>query len=650
VAISARRRADLVIVPFLVLIFLAAHASAEAGVTRIDIVSTQSPTFDGMSFGDTGRYEKLVGRAYGEIDPADPRNRIIADIALAPRNERGLIEYSTDVIIFRPIDRTKGNRRLFYEINNRGAIRSLALMNDAVATNNPSTRADAGNGFLMRQGYTILLSGWDATVTPGGGRLTMSAPIARNPDGSPIIGASLEEFVIDNNSTATASLTYPVASLNKGDATLTVRSRYADAPVTVTEWEYGDDRTIRLLPAGLPFRQGSLYEFAYRAKDPLISGLGFAATRDIASEMRNRGDIDFVYSFCVSQPCRFMRDFVHLGFNEDERGRRAFDGVLNWVGGGSGGFFNYRFAQPAATHRQHIGRRFPERLFPFANQVLVDPITGQTDGRLRRCLASDTCPRIFEVNSANEYWVKGGSLLHTDTAGNDLPDAPGVRLYFFASFPHSSREAAGICRLPGNPVSPNPGLRALLASLDDWVSRDKAPPASQVPRRQDGGLVPVERLNFPRIPGVHFQGLMTTGDLFDFGPAADRGTLMLPPTSKGSPYPVLVPQTDVDGNDIAGIRFPDIAVPLATYTGWSVRRPEFGGDDLCDANGQKIPFAKTAAQRIAAGDPRLSIEERYASEESYVSAVARAVQALREQRFLLDEDAARIIKSARLPR
>ena len=601
-------------------------------------------------FGETGRYEKLVGRAFGEIDPADPRNRIIVDIELAPRNDRGLVEYSADVIIFRPIDRSKGNRRLFYEVSNRGAIRSLALMNDAVATNNPSTRGDAGNGFLMRQGYTILIGGWDATVASGGGRLTLRAPTARNTDGSPIVGPSLEEFVIDNNTTATASLTYPAASLNRDHATLTVRSRYSDTPVPVTDWEYGDDRTVRLRPEGMPFRQGTLYEFAYRATDPLVTGLGFAATRDLASEMRARGDIDFVYSFCVSLPCRFMRDFVHLGFNEDERGRRAFDGVLNWVGGGSGGFFNYRFAQPGTTHRQHIGRRFPERLFPFANQVLLDPITGKTDGRLRRCLDSETCPKIFEVNSANEYWVKGGSLLHTDTGGNDLPDAPGVRYYFFASFPHSSREAAGICRMPGNPVSPNPGLRALLVSLDAWASGDKTPPPSRVPRREDGSLVPIERLAFPRIPGVSFQGLMTTGDLFDYGPAADRGVLAMPPVLKGSPYPVLVPQIDADGNDLAGIRFPDIAVALATHTGWSVRRPEYGGDDLCDANGQKIAFAKTTEQRIAAGDPRLSIQERYPTEESYLSEVARAANALREERFLLDEDAARIIKSARLPR
>ena len=639
------------------LCLLASARPADARIIRIDIIRTESPTFGGATFGDTGRYEKLIGRAFGEIDPADARNRIIVDLDLAPRNQRGMVEYSTDVVIVRPVDRSKGNRRLFYEINNRGGIRSLGLLNDvANMTNDPSTAADAGNGFLMRQGYTILVSGWDVTVVPGGGRLTIDVPVARQQNGDPIAGPALEEFVIDNNTTHIAPLTYPAASLNRDGAVLTVRSRYADTPVAVTNWEYAHDRAIRLTPAGTRFEQGRLYEFVYHAKDPLVAGIAFAATRDLAA-LAHRGNdaagvfggrVEQVYSFCVSQPCRFMRDFVHLGFNEDEQGRRAFDGILNWVGGGSGGFFNYRFAQPGATHRQHIGRWFPERLFPFANQVLTDAITGKTDGRLRRCLASNTCPNIFEVNSANEYWVKGGSLLHTDTRGNDLADPPNVRFYFFSSFPHSSREAAGFCQQPGNPVSPNPGLRALLVALDEWTARGTVPPASRLPRRTDGTLVPVARIKFPRIPGVRFNGVMTTGDLFDYGAALPSGILtVLPPKPLGSPYPVLVPQTDSDGNDIAGIRFPDIAVPLATYTGWSVRQPAFGGDDLCDANGQRIAFAKTRAERLTAGDPRLSIEERYPTSDTYLRAVMHSAATLREERLLLEEDVTRIVDTAK---
>src|SRR5688572_241333 len=233
------------------LCLLASVRPADARIIRIDITRTESPTFGGATFGDNGQYEKLIGRAFGEIDPADPRNRIIVDLDLAPRNERGMIEYSADIVIFRPADPSKGNRRLFYEINNRGAIRSLGLLNDvANMTNDPSTAADAGNGFLMRQGYTILVSGWDATVVPGSGRLTISVPVARQRNGDPVIGPALEEFVIDTRTTQTASLTYPAASLNRDDAVLTVRSRYADAPVTVANWEYAHDRAIRLTPKG----------------------------------------------------------------------------------------------------------------------------------------------------------------------------------------------------------------------------------------------------------------------------------------------------------------------------------------------------------------------------------------------------------------
>jgi hypothetical protein len=639
------------------LCLLASVRPADARIIRIDITRTESPTFGGATFGDRGQYEKLTGRAFGEIDPADPRNRIIVDVDLAPRNQRGMIEYSTDVIIFRPIDRSKANRRLFYEINNRGAIRSLGLLNDvATVSNDPSAAADAGNGFLMRQGYTILVSGWDATVVPGGGRLTIRVPVARQRNGEPVIGPALEEFVIDNNTTQTAPLTYPAVSLNRSGAVLTLRSRYADTPATVTNWEYVHDRAIRLIPEGTRFEQGRLYEFVYNAKDPLVAGIAFAATRDLAAAAHTDnaaadvfgGRVEQVYSFCVSQPCRFMRDFVHLGFNEDEHGRRAFDGILNWVGGASGGFFNYRFAQPGATHRQHIGRWFPERLFPFANQVITDAITGATDGRLGRCLASNTCPKIFEVNSANEYWVKGGSLLHTDTRGNDLPDPPNVRFYFFSSFPHSSREAAGFCQQPGNPVLPNPGLRALLVALDQWTAGGTEPPPSRLPRVADRTLVPVAQVNFPRIPGVRFSGVMTTGDLFDYGGELQSGVLtVLPPKPLGSPYPVLVPQTDADGNDVAGIRFPDIAVPLATYTGWSVRQPAFGGDDLCDANGQRIAFAATRAERLSAGDPRLSIKERYPTSDAYVRAVLQSAAMLRNERLLLEEDVDRIVERAK---
>ncbi len=647
---------------------LVVPTAVEARVVRIEIERVESPTFEGRSFGDAGPYEKLVGRVFGEVDPETPENAVITDVELAPRNARGLVEYAADLLILRPVDPSRGNGRVFYELNNRGRMLSLGQLNDARSGgNDPTTAADAGNGFLMRRGYTFVSSGWDVTAAADGTRLRIAAPIAVNPDGSPVVGPALEEFVVDNDSTLTGALTWPAASRDTTRANLTVRKRYADVPerIDAAGWEYIDARTIRLRPPGTPFEQGRLYELAYPARDPQVAGLGFAAVRDVAAFLRHAakddegtpnplaGAVDQLLTMGISQAARFLRDFVHLGFNADEDGRRVFDGVLNWIGGASGGFFNYRFAQPFRTHRQHIARRFPEREFPFANHRLSNPVTGRTDGRLERCRATGTCPRVMEANSANEYWVKGASLLHTDLEGNDLPDPPEVRFYLFSSLPHAAgigSSGPGICRQPRNPLVANAVLRALLVALDEWVTTGNEPPASRVPRRVDGSLVPSlprEMVGFPSIPGVEYTGLMSTGDLFDYGPDFDEGILTtLPPESAGSPYPVFVPRTDADGNDLAGIRLPAVAAPRATFTGWALRAPAFGGPDLCDAAGQQIDFAATRAERLASRDPRLSLEERYPDPGAYVQAIQAAAQDLARERLLLGEDVERIVADA----
>ena len=408
-------------------------ALAHARITRIEIATVSSPTFDGASFGAAGRYEKLRGRFFGEVDPADPLNAVITDIRLAPRNARGMVEYSGNFLVIRPVDATGGNHRLLFEINNRGNILSFGLINDALKnSNDPSIAADAGNGFMMRQGYTLVWGAWDAIsgtrADVGGGPFVLDAPIARNADGSDVVGPSLEEFVIDDDSTFVERLTYPAASLDTGRAVLTVRARVDDEPMPIPsgQWRYdAGGANVSLLPEGTKFKPGMLYELVYPAKNPKVAGLGFAATRDLAAFLRYAdaddvghpnplaGAVRQVYTTCVSQPCRFMRDFVALGFNEDAGApldtsgrrshRRVVDGVLNWVGGASGVFLNYRFAQPFRTHRQHIARWYPEFQFPFAYQTTTDSIAGRTDGRLRRCTASATCPKIIEADSDNEY-------------------------------------------------------------------------------------------------------------------------------------------------------------------------------------------------------------------------------------------------------
>jgi alpha/beta hydrolase family protein len=644
--------------------------SAEARITRIEITRIESPTFEGRSFGTVGPYEKLVGRAYGEIDPTDRRNAVIVDVGLAPRNARGLVEYDTDVYILRPVSRAKSNHRLWYEINNRGNLMAFPQFNDATTRgNDPTSAADAGNGYLMRQGYTILTSGWDISAAPGTGRFAIRVPVAVNRDGSPILGPAMEEFVVDDSKALTGPLSYRAATLDKSKASLAVRVRTDDPPTMIADdkWAYTDatGKAIKLLPEGTPFEAGTLYEFVYQARNPRVAGLGFAAIRDVGAFFRRAaaddrgtpnpiaGDIQYVYTTCVSQPCRTMHDFVWLGFNEDESGRKTVDGVINWIGGATGIFMNYRFAQPSRTHRQHIARRFPEFQIPFTNQVIKDTVTGRTDGRLIRCEASNTCPRIFELNSENEYWAKNMAMLHVDAAGNDLQDPPNVRSYLMASLPHQGGVGStgpGLCQIERNPLVANPVLRALQVAMDEWVTGGKEPPASRLPRRADGTLVSAKRqrdVGFPSIPGVKYNGRMHTGDLFDYGPEFDQGLLTtLPPRLLGRPYPALVPRTDADGNDVAGIRLPDVAVPLATYTGWALRAVPAGGDDSCDAAGQKIPFLPTRSARAAAGDPRLSLEERYGNHEDYMNKVTAAAEALKRDRLLLDEDVAAYIRKA----
>jgi len=650
-------------------------AAADAHIVRIEITGTESPTFEGRSFGDVGPYEKLRGRAHGEIDPEDPRNAVITDIELAPRNASGMVEYSMDIYILRPVELDRGNHKLVIDVNNRGDKR-FAQLNDSPFVNDPTTAADAGAAFFMEQGYTLAWNGWDISASSGDNRLTITVPVASNPDGSAITGPSYEYISVNNDTTMAYGLAYPAAMLDKNQATLTVKRLLNDVPMTIeaSGWEYVDDRTIRLLPVGVAFEQSHIYEFTYTAKDPLVAGLGLAATRDFVSFLRYAavddfgsanplaGDVRQTFTWAVSQPGRYLNDFQTLGFNEDENGWRVLDGIQNWVAGSSGVAINYRFAQTARTERNRQNHFYPEGVFPFAYPVMRDPVSGKSGGRAERCLASGTCPKVFEINSANEYWVKAVSLLHTDTAGNDLSDPDHVRFFLIAGAQHGrGASTRGLCQQPRNPTDAAPAMRALFVALDQWVTDGIAPPESRVPRVSDGtavfsepspttvtGVVPQVRLGFPSIPDVAYTGVVTTRRLFDFGPSFDQGivTRVSPAFVDRPTYPSFVSKTDEDGNEIAGIRLPPVAVPVATTTGWALRREEFGLDDGCEGAGQSIPLAITEVDRRQANDPRLSLQERYGTHAGYVRAVADAARELMSERLLLDRDVQRYIDEA----
>ena len=653
-------------------VLILAASPTNASITRIQITSKESPTFGGYSWPGVGQYERIVGKAFGEVDPTDPQNAVIVDLALAPRNVRGNVEYSFDFYILKPIDLTKGAHKVMYEPPNRGgktwsAFARMPGGNDPGSITDPAVLA---NSFLMPRGYTIVWSGWDksAGTNTANFNATITLPIARNLDGTSITGPSYEYIV----SSATAfTLSYPAATLDKASATLSHRVHLDDQPVLIpaSGWEYTSaaGTAIRLLPVGTPFAANDIYEFRYTAKDPSVNGLGLAAVRDWNAWLRYEetdsfgtanplaGDVSRIYSAVLSQPGRMLNDFRYLGFNQAENGKKVFDGMMQWIAAGDGLNLNYRFSQPQRTERNRQEHLYVEGVFPFANVTSTDPISGRTDSRYARCTSTGTCPLSVEINSANEYWVKAGSLLHTDPTGTfDLPDSPFTRNYLISSHQHGVGNAAvkGACQQFLNPLNSGPVQRALFIALDRWADGE-IPPTSRVPRLADGTLVPPlprSVVGFPDIPGVTYTGLKTTRYLFDYGPgfyttgiATINPPLVTPPYQdnpvNGPIYPSFVPTTDSDGNEIAGVRLPDVTVPLATYTGWALRSGAQANDG-CEAAGQYVPFARTATERRLSGDPRPSIEERYPSFGRYYSEVIRAIDDLIKDRLMLCEDAA----------
>ena len=646
-------------------------APAEARVTKIQITEKQSPTFGGYVFKDVGAYEKIVGKAYGELDPKDPKNAIIVDIQLAPKNARGNVEYAFDFYILKPIDLSKGAHKAMYEPPNRGG-KTHGPLNRGAAGDDPGSVTDAkvlANMFLPPRGYTMIWSGWDYSAGSSNKdyNTTITLPVAKNPDGSTITGPAYEYIVERSKS---YNLSYPAASLDKSKAKLTHRVRMDDVPevIPAAGWAYDDDGTsISLLPAGTEFKANDIYEFTYTAKDPTVNGVGFAAVRDLNAFLRYEtkddagtpnplaGDITRIYTEVQSQPGRMLNDFRNLGFNQAENGKIVFDGMMQWIAAGDGINMNYRFSQPGRTQRNRQDQLYLEGLFPFANQTTTDPITGKTAGRYDACTKSNTCPLAMEIYSENEYWVKGASLFHTDPAGKvDLADHEKARLYLISSHQHGygNGTTKGACQQLLNPLNSSPVQRALWVALDEWSTKGVAPPPSSVPRLSDGTLVaalPQSAVGFPKIPGVTYTGLKSTRYLFDYGPNFYRTGIMTvnPPVitppmfenpKNGKIYPTYVPKTDADGNDVAGVRLPDVTVPLATYTGWALRAGPQAGDG-CEGAGQMIPFAKTKAERMASGDPRPSVEERYSSAADYETKVKAAVEDMVSKRLLLREDA-----------
>ncbi|HET7882850.1 MAG TPA: alpha/beta hydrolase domain-containing protein, partial [Acetobacteraceae bacterium] len=621
-----------------------AQASAHVTTVRIDRVE---PFAGGATFGDTGAYERVIGVARGELDPTDPRNAVIVGLDRAPRNAAGMVEYETDLFLLRPVDQAKGNHQLLFDVLNRGnkmVTNALDRTMPADSSNDPTTLAHAGDGFLFRRGYTIAWAGWDPDSPKTNAGMTIRIPAL----------ADVEQEIRDEFVSATRGppltsfrLSYTAASLDTTVAHLTMRARADDTPTEVPadRWRFTDARTVVLLPEGTTPSPGVIYELNYRARSPWVSGIGFAAQRDVVAFLKSdSGDanpageqIETAIGFGISQSGRFLRDFIKFGFNQDEDGHKVFDGVLSHIAGIGGVFLNELFAQPFRTRTQHQDSTMPENSFPFSSATTHDPVSNQ-DGSLLRNDGFD--PLLIETNTDAEYWQKGASLLGTDPLGKaDL--SPPTRLFLIAGSQHTGRfgasDAAGPCANLRNPHDPYPALRALLVALSEWITTGEPAPASRIPLLADGTLVPAEQLHFPKLPGFALarapNAINPTGD-------------WVHPTPVESPYHALVPAVDADGNDRAGLRLPDVAVPLGTGTGFNLYKPPFPAGEMCDRDGSSLPFAHSKADK-AAGDPRPSVVERYGTKEVYIALVTAAASQLVGERLLLPEDADHYVIEAR---
>ena len=649
-------------------------------VGRLEITSRQ-PFANGESFGDVGPYEQLDGTAYFTVDPVNPANETVADLRLAPRSNTGEVHFYSDFRVMIPADPAKGNPRLFFDILNRGRGPCLRNFNNAPDLP-PDAPLQAGNGFLMRQGYTVAWCGWQHDAPDVPGVLRLYPPEARNLDGTRITGKLVvtfvpnepinEQFLSDRNHRP-----YPTNNLEDWDAVMTVQDSEEGPEQVIPREEWAFARVVdgQVTPdanyvyrAG-GFEPGKVYQVIYSTTGAPIVGAGLLATRELASFLRYgtaeegnpcAGDLERAYSFGSSQSGRFLRDLVYYGLNYDERGRPVFDGLIPHVAGAKHGEFNQRFAQPSSQ-----ASRSPNNVFPFSDAAQTDPVTGKTDGVLSRAAAQGPLPKIMYTYTSSEYWGGGGALVHIDLSGSrDLEVPEEVRVYHFGGAQHplgtsylrDSDPANGSRgQQPFNCLDYRPLLRAALVNLDRWVTDGVAAPASAYPRLDNGTAATPEQVadTITAIPGVNFPNPLRRFHRLDFGP--EPGVASNVPVIVGEPFPLLVPAVDGDGNEQAGIRLPLTTVPLATHTGWNLRHAEIGGEGQILSSGgatggtlagSTIPFPATQSEREAAGDPRRSIEERYSSRDDYLAQIKAAAETLVAQGYVLAEDVELLVGQA----
>jgi hypothetical protein len=646
----------------LLFLSLCAHTLFARHVERVEIASRED-VLGGQAFGAAGAYERITGTVYFSIPLNNPRNAAIVDLKNAVNLRNGAVEFSADFMAIRPKDPKLGNGSLLLENPNRGRSGILRILDGG----DWNAASNAGDAWLLRQGFTFVSLGWQWDAA-GAGAFTFHAPIAKE-NGKTITGLLRGDLMLSKpmpeiplghfNGGTIGGSEYPVSAPDDPRNILTVRdSRNAPRQlIPRTQWQFAHTVDGKLIPSDRfihlegGFQIGKIYEYVYVVSDPVVAGGSFAAFRDFASYAKHDPNTltpaQRVYGEGISQNGRFLRDFLYQGFNTDEEGRIALDGVLAHVAGAGRGNFNYRFAQPSRDAQPTSSVFYPVDVFPFTDEPETDPATAEKAGLLDRVVADKTVPKIFFSNTSYEYWGRAAALISITADGKqDAAISDNVRIYHFTGLQHFSgpwppEKGSGdlSTQQPQSPLPIRYFWRAMITNMDAWVRSGTPPPPSSYPHIADGTLTPLAQWSFPKLPGVNLPYEANGAVHLDFGPEWKRGFGAIQPPRVGTSFPILVPQVDADGNEKDGVRLPEITVPLATITGWNLRDPSIGAPTERTAFlGSWIAFPKTAEERKQTGDPRLSIAERYSSQEDYLARYSRAVEELIRQRWILPED------------
>jgi hypothetical protein len=668
--------------PTLVLLFLLATVSSFIGpsvraeVVRVEVERREDVLY-GREWGSAGAYEKLIGKIYFAFDPENPANAAVVDLHWASTNADGMVVAWADFVVLQP--KTPSLRRgvAWVEVSNRGGKASLRYLNRAQSgASDPTDEADFGDGLLLREGLTLIWVGWQGDLPESDGLLRLHGPRAQLP-GDANTGLVRADWTVDEdqeilNLGHRNHRAYAPTSGDHPDNVLTVRTgRMAPREVIPREnwWllpveggEGGSGPLYTRIGLEGGFKAGHIYEFVYRSNDPRIVGLGLAAIRDVISyakyELESVFPVSTGIAFGVSQTGRFLRHFLYQGFNTDEGGRKAFDGMLIHTAGAGRGSFNHRFGQPSRDAHRYSAFFYPTDLFPFTSRTQRDPVTEREEG-LFSAQRPEHLPLIFYTNTGYEYWGRAASLIHTSVDGTqDVEPMENERIYHLAGAQHSGwsnplnsdvlKDPEGIPIFRGNPVDLSFPLRSLALQMVGWVEEEGSPPPSAFPRIGDGTLVPPSGMAFPHIPNLEAPKHIHEAYRVDYGPRWwSEGIVDQQPPALGEAFPSLVSQVDGLGNEMTGVRGWELRAPLATYTPWNLRWEAVGGaDELTDFRGTFIPLSRTEEERDALGDPRPSVEALYSGIDEYLERVRASTRELVRDGFLLPEDASLAVEMA----